>query len=47
MWCILFAYVDDANSKLDMSDVGWVDAYKMSPRKGHDYLTVVADLMEK
>ena len=47
MWRILFAHVDDAYSKLDMSDVVWIGADEMSARKGHDYLTVFADLMEK
>ena len=43
----LFAHVDEAYSKLDMSDVVWIGADELSARKGHDYLTVFADLMEK
>jgi len=30
-----------------MSDVVWIGADELSARKGHDYLTVFADLMEK
>ncbi|XOV72352.1 MAG: ISL3 family transposase [Verrucomicrobiota bacterium] len=47
MWRILFAHVDEAYSKLDMSEVVWIGADELSARKGHDYLTVFADLMEK
>ena len=47
MWRILFAHVDEAYSKLDMSDVVCIGGDKLSARKGYYYLTVFANLMEK
>jgi len=40
-------HVDAAYSQLDMSDVIWIGADELSARKGHDYLTVFADLQAK
>jgi transposase len=45
MWRVLFKHVEAAYKKLDMSDVVWIGADEMNCRKGHDYLTVFADLM--
>jgi transposase len=47
MWRMLFTHVDAAYSQLDMSDVIWIGADELSARKGHDYLTVFADLQAK
>jgi transposase len=47
IWRMLLTHVDEAYSKLDMSDVVWICADELSARKGHDCLTVFADLMEK
>ncbi len=46
MWRVLFKHLDAAYEKLDMSDVVWIGADEMNRRKGHNYLTVFADLME-
>jgi transposase len=47
MWRMLFAHVDAAYAQLSLEDVVWVGADEMNRRKGHNYLTVFADLIEK
>ena len=45
MWRMLFAHVDAAYEQLDLSQLVWIGVDEMSARKGHDYLTVFADLL--
>lgn len=45
MWRMLFAHVEAAYARLDLSELVWIGADEMSTRKGHNYLTVFADLM--
>lgn len=47
LWRMLFAHVDAAYAALDMSEVAFVGADEMNRRKGHHYLTVFCDLVEK
>lgn len=47
MWRMLFAHVDAAYGQLSLEDVVWVGADEMNRRKGHNYLTVFADLIQK
>jgi transposase len=47
LWRMLFAHVDKAYAALDMSEVCWIGVDEMNCRKGHDYLTVFADLVKK
>jgi transposase len=47
LWRMLFAYVDEAYARLDMSEVAFVGADEMNRRKGHHYLTVFCDLVKK
>ena len=47
LWRMVFAHVDAAYPKKDMSDVTSVGVDEMSIRKGHEYLTVFADLDKK
>ncbi len=44
LWRALFAHVDAAWADLSWENVVWVGADEMNRRKGHDYLTVFADL---
>lgn len=44
LWRMMFAHVWEAYGKLEMDDVVWVGADEMNRRKGHNYLTVFADL---
>ncbi|MDA7535292.1 transposase [Verrucomicrobia bacterium] len=44
---MLFTHDDAAYSQLDMNDVIWIGADELFARKGHDYLTVFADLQAK
>lgn len=46
MWRMLFAHVDAAYAQLDLSELVWIGADEMSSRKGHNYLTVFADLLK-
>lgn len=46
-WRMIFAHVDCAYKKKDMSEVTCVGVDEMSIRKGHEYLTIFADLKEK
>jgi len=47
LWRMLFAHVDAAYARKDMSEVTCVGVDEMSIRKGHEYLTIFADLKEK
>jgi transposase len=47
MWLILFAHVKTAYARLKFDNVVLVGADEMSRRKGHNYLTVFADLVAK
>lgn len=47
LWRMLQAHVEAAYRKLEMDDVVWVGADEMNRRKGHNYLTVFADLKNK
>jgi transposase len=44
LWRALFAHVDAAWTDLSWENVVWVGADEMNRRKGHNYLTVFADL---
>jgi len=47
MWRMLFAHVKAAHAWLSFDNVVWVGADEMNRRKGHNYLTVFADLLAK
>ena len=47
MWRMLFAHVKAAYERLSFDNVVRVGADEMNRRKGHNYLTVFADLMTK
>jgi transposase len=47
MWRMLFAHVKVAHAQLSFDTVVWVGADEMNRRKGHNYLTVIADLVAK
>ena len=47
LWRMLFAHVAKAYAALDLSEVCWIGVDEMNCRKGHDYLSVFADLVEK
>jgi transposase len=47
MWRMLFAHVKAAHARLSFDNVVWVGADEMNRRKGHNYLTVFADLVAK
>jgi transposase len=42
---MLFAHVKAAHARLSFDNVVWVGADEMNRRKGHNYLTVFADLV--
>ncbi len=44
LWRALFAHVDAAWAELSWENVVWVGADEMNRKKGHNYLTVFADL---
>lgn len=44
LWRMLFRHVEAAYRALSLEDVVWVGADEMNRRKGHNYLTVFADL---
>jgi transposase len=44
---MLFAHVKAAHSRLSFDNVVWLGADEMNRRKGHNYLTVFADLVAK
>jgi transposase len=47
MWRMLRAHVEAARSQVDWSEVVWVGADEMNRRKGHNYVTVFADPLNK
>jgi transposase len=47
LWRMLHAHVGAARTQADWSQVVWVGADEMNRRKGHNYVTVFADLAEK
>jgi transposase len=47
LWRMLLAHVAKAYAALDLSEVCWIGGDEMNCRKGHDYLTVFADLVKK
>ncbi len=47
LWRMLFAHVAKAYAALDLSEVCWIGVDEMNCRKGHDDLTVFADLVKK
>ncbi len=47
MWRMLFAHVKAAHTRLNFDNVVWVGADEMNRRKGHNCLTVFADLVAK
>jgi transposase len=47
MWRMLRAHVKAARAQADWSGVVWVGADEMNRRKGHNYVTVFADLLNK
>jgi transposase len=47
LWRMLFAHVEEAYRKMSLEDLVWVGADEMNRKKGHNYITVFADLREK
>jgi len=47
MWRLLHAHVEAARAQDDWSEVVWVGADEMNRKKGHNYVTVFADLAGK
>jgi transposase len=47
LWRVLFAHVDAAWKDVSWENVIWVGADEMNRKKGHNYLTVFADLQAK
>lgn len=47
LWRMLFAHINAARRRLDLSEVVSLGVDEMSSRKGHHYLTVFADLVER
>lgn len=47
LWRMLHAHVDAARKRADWSEVVWVGADEMNRKKGHNYITVFADLVNK
>ena len=47
MWRMLFAHVKAAHARLSFDNVVWVGGDEMNRRKGHNYLTVFANLLAK
>lgn len=47
LWRMLFRHVDSAYAEADFSNVWCVGVDEMSIRKGHEYISVFADLMGK
>jgi len=43
LWRVIHHYVDEARSKEDFSDVSVIGTDETSRKKGHNYLTIVAD----
>jgi len=47
MWRMLMAHVWTAYRESSMEEVVWIGADEMNRRKGHNYLTVFADLVAR
>ena len=47
LWRMLHAHVEAAWAKADWGEVAWIGADEMNRRKGHNYITVFADLVKK
>jgi len=47
LWRMLHAHVEAARAQADWSEVVWVGADEMNRKKGHNYITVFADLLQK
>src|SRR5208283_5240194 len=47
LWRMLHAHVEAARARADWSEVAWVGADEMNRKKGHNYITVFADLAER
>ena len=47
MWRMLHAHVEAARARADWSEVAWIGADEMNRKKGHNYITVFADLVGK
>ena len=47
LWRMLHAHVDAARAQADWSEVVWIGADEMNRRKGHNYVTVFAGLVQK
>ncbi len=47
LWRMLFAHVDKAHQELDLSEMVHLGVDEMNSRKGHNYLTVFADLVAR
>jgi transposase len=47
LWRMLHAHVEAAHARVDWSEVVWVGADEMNRKKGHNYITVFADLFNK
>jgi transposase len=47
LWRMLMAHVEAAYQDLSMEEVVWIGADEMNRRKGHNYLTVFADLVAR
>jgi transposase len=47
LWRMLHAHVEAARTAADWSEVVWVGADEMNRKKGHNYITVFADLFNK
>jgi transposase len=47
LWRMLHAHVEAARAQADWSEVTWVGADEMNRKKGHNYVTVFADLLNK
>jgi len=47
LWRMLHAHIEAARAQADWSEVVWVGADEMNRKKGHNYVTVFADLLNK
>lgn len=47
LWRMLHAHVEAARAQADWSEVVWVGADEMNRKKGHNYITVFADLLQR
>jgi transposase len=47
LWRLLFAHVDKADAALDLSELVHLGVDGLNCRKGHNYLTVFADLVNR